>query len=431
MNKEEFDVAFDRLTKNQRTVLKSFLVGKTDEAIAQSLGFSDSSTVRRHIANICRVFELKNEEGEHFSYRQELIELFASFQPDLVGKELLAGVQLELEIPEGQVPVKSIFYVERNPIEADCYQEIFHSGTLILIKAPKLMGKTSLMSRIMAQANQHHYRIVQLNLRLADRATLTSLDKFLRCFCQMISRELQLEDRVNEYWDLELLSSNYNCTAYFEEYLLPQINSPIVLGLDEVDRLFQYPDIAQDFFGLLRLWHEKSKNPSIWQQLRLVVVHSTEVYIQLDANKSPFNVGLPINLSEFTPAQVQDLASRHQLNWNQDQVSQLMATVGGHPYLVRLAMYCIKRQNIGLEQLLKTAPTDEGIYSHHLSRLLIHLQEDIPLFEDFKSVVNTSPDPVQLERIQSYKLHAMGLVKLENNRVKPRYGLYQQYFSNL
>jgi AAA-like domain len=431
MNKEEFDAAFDRMTKNQRSVLKSFLAGKTDEAIALSLGFSDSSTVRRHIANICRVFELRNEEGEHFSYRQELIELFANFQPDLVSQKLLVGVRLELEIPEGQVPVNSIFYLERNPIESDCYQEIFHSGTLILIKAPKLMGKTSLMTRIMAQATHHNYRTVQLNLRLADKATLTSLDKFLRCFCQMVSRELHLEDRVNEHWDLELLSSNYNCTAYFEEYLLPQINCPLVLGLDEIDRLFQYPEIAQDFFGLLRLWHEKSKNPSIWQQLRLVVVHSTEVYIQLDANKSPFNVGLPVNLPEFTNAQVQDLASRHQLHWDCDRVSQLMAAVGGHPYLVRLAMYCMKRQNLTLEQLLKMAPTDEGIYSHHLRRLLINLQEDKPLFEDFKSVVNASPDSLQLERMQSYKLHSMGLVKLENNRVKPRYGLYQQYFRNL
>jgi hypothetical protein len=431
MNKEEFDIAFDRMTKTQRTVLKLFLAGNADEVIAQNSGFSDSSTVRRHISNICRIFELKNEAGEHFSYRQELIELFANFQPFLVNKELLSEVQLELEIPEGQVPVSSAFYIERNPIESDCYQEISHSGSLILIKAPKLMGKTSLMTRIMTQATLRHYRTVQLNLRLAERETLTSLDKYLRCFCQIISRELQLEDRVNEHWDLELLSSNYNCTAYFEEYLLPQINSPLVLGLDDIDRLFQYPEIAQDFFGLLRLWHEKSKNPSIWQQLRLVVVHSTEIYIKLDANKSPFNVGLPVNLPEFTPVQVEDLASRHQLNWKQDQVGQLMAMVGGHPYLVRLAMYCIKRHNLTLEQLLKMAPTDEGIYSHHLHRLLINLQEDIPLLEDFKKIVNASSNSVQLERIKSYKLHAMGLVKLENNQVRPRYGLYQQYFNNI
>ncbi|MBD2678707.1 MULTISPECIES: AAA-like domain-containing protein [Nostoc] len=429
MKKEEFDAAFEKITKTQRMVLKSFLAGKTDEAIAQSLSLSDSSTVRRHIAKICREFEFKNQEGEHFSYRQELIELFAHFRPDLVNPNLLTGVQLTLEFPEGQIPVNSIFYIERSTIESDCYQEIFYPGTLILIKAPKLMGKTSLLTRIMAHAAQHDYRTVQLNLRLADKAMLTSLDNFLRGFCQMVSRELQLEDRVNEYWDLELLSSNYNCTSYFEEYLLPQINCPLVLGLDESDRLFHYPEIAQDFFGLLRLWHEKSKNPNIWQKLRLVVVHSTEVYIQLDANKSPFNVGMPINLPEFTQAEVQDLASRHQLNWQQNQVEKLMAMVGGHPYLVRLAMYYIKRQNLTLEDFLATAATDEGIYSHHLKRLLINLQEDVELFESFKALINSTSESVQLERFQLYKLYAMGLVKFTGVKVQPRCDLYRRYFS--
>ena len=42
--------------------------------------------------------------------------------------------------------------------------------------------------------------------------------------------------------------------AYFEDYLLPEIDTPLVLGMDEVDRVFQYTDIVDDFFGLLRAW---------------------------------------------------------------------------------------------------------------------------------------------------------------------------------
>jgi hypothetical protein len=80
-----------------------------------------------------------------------------------------------------------------------------------------------------------------------------------------------------------------------------------------------------------------------------VVVHSTEVYVPLDINQSPFNVGTNIELPEFTSAQVQDLAGRYGLGWSTHQVEQLMALVGGHPYLVRKAMYHIRRQDaIGL-----------------------------------------------------------------------------------
>ncbi|NET34150.1 MAG: hypothetical protein F6K19_19355 [Cyanothece sp. SIO1E1] len=36
-------------------------------------------------------------------------------------------------------------------------------------------------------------------------------------------------------------------------------------------------------------------------------------------NRSPFNVGLSIELQEFTAAQVQDLAQRQDLNWHHHQ----------------------------------------------------------------------------------------------------------------
>ena len=47
------------------------------------------------------------------------------------------------EQPEGQVSLDSAFYVERPPIEADCYETILQPGALIRIKAPRQMGKTS------------------------------------------------------------------------------------------------------------------------------------------------------------------------------------------------------------------------------------------------------------------------------------------------
>ncbi|PSB01836.1 helix-turn-helix transcriptional regulator [Merismopedia glauca] len=106
MNQEEFHASFEQMTKTQRMVLKSFLANQIDEAIAKNLNL-DASTVRRHISNLCRIFGLKNESGEHFSYRQELIELFAKFRPDLVSSELLKGVKLEF--PDGQVSVFKMF----------------------------------------------------------------------------------------------------------------------------------------------------------------------------------------------------------------------------------------------------------------------------------------------------------------------------------
>jgi hypothetical protein len=287
------------------------------------------------------------------------------------------------------------------------------------------MGKTSLLNRIVEFAAKQDYRTVRLNLLQADGEKFSSLGKFLRWFCTCVSHELQLPSQLNNYWD-EDRGSIVNCTTYFEEHLLEQIDSPLVLALDEVDRVFQSAEITQGFFPMLRSWHEEAKTIDIWEQLRLVVVHSTEDYGPLDINQSPFNVGLPVELTEFTPEQVEDLARRHKLNWNDAQVQQLMAMVGGHPYLVRWALYHLACQDLTLEKLLQDAPTDAGIYEGHLRRHSGTLKNP-EIAAALKQVVTTS-EPVRLETMQAYKLYSMGLIKRIGDRVTPRCQLYQQYF---
>ncbi len=336
-----------------------------------------------------------------------------------------------LEIPGGSVPLNSFFYIERPPIEERTYTEINKPGSLIRIKAPRKMGKTSLMHRILTHAKQTGVHTVQIGLQRADSQVFTSLEKFLRWFCANISRQLNLEIRLDDYWD-EDIGSKVSCTLYLQEYLLEKIDAPVVLALDEVNRVFEYPEISRDFLPLLRSWYEDASELEIWQKLRLIVVHATEAYIPLDINQSPFNVGLPIKLPEFSLEQMQELAVRHGLDWAKgekglEKLAPLLAMIGGHPYLARLALYNLGNQTVSLEQLLKEAPTIAGIYSNYLRHHLANLQEHSELATALKRVV-TSPTSVQLEAIAAYKLESMGLVKLEGNQAMPSCELYQLYF---
>jgi hypothetical protein len=103
-----------------------------------------------------------------------------------------------------------------------------------------------------------------------------------------------------------------------------------------------------------------------------------------------------------------------------------MAMVGGHPYLVRWALYHLACQDLTLEKLLQDAPTDAGIYEGHLRRHSGTLKNP-ELAAALKQVVTTS-EPVRLETMQAYKLYSMGLIKRIGDRVTPRCHLYQQYF---
>ncbi|HEY9726221.1 MAG TPA: AAA-like domain-containing protein [Chroococcales cyanobacterium] len=333
---------------------------------------------------------------------------------------------LTLDQPEGRVGLESAFYVERPPIESDCYEAILKPGALIRVKAPRQMGKSSLMSRILDRAQAQGYRTACLNFQLADAEFLTSLDKFLQWFCASIAWQLELEDKLADYWT-GILGSKNKCTNYFQRYLLSETTSPLALGLDEVDQIFQHPEIAADFFGLLRAWHEQGKNQAIWQRLRLVIVHSKEVYIPLNINQSPFNVGVPIELPELNQVQVRDLARRHELDWSETEVEQVMEMMGGHPYLVRVALYQIARGKMSLEQLLRVAPTEEGPYYDHLRRHLLNLEENAELVAAVKQVV-AADRPVQIKAAEAFKLRSMGLVKLQGNAVSPLCEMYRQYF---
>ncbi|MBN4004857.1 MAG: AAA-like domain-containing protein [Nostoc sp. LPT] len=357
-----------------------------------------------------------------FIKQQLLINLAIVKQSTPKAKENNSSVIFENT--DGQVPLNSLFYIERPEVEIKCYESILQPGALIRIKAPQKMGKTSLMSRILEHSKQKGYRTVSINLW--SQENLTDLNNFLQAFCATLSYELGLEDKIDQSWKRRL-SSQVNCTNYLKDYLLKNIDVPLVLGLDDIDKIFPYPEIAQEFFALLRAWHENGKNEEIWQKLRLVIAHSQEVYVSLNVNQSPFNVGLPIEIGEFNVTQIKELVQRHKLNWSDTEIGQLKEMIDGHPYLLRTALYQIATGNLTLEQFLKVAPTDEGLFRGFLHPYLSLLEEDKLLKAAMKKVIE-SDIPVQLDYTQSFKLRSLGLIKFKENKVQCLCNLYRLYF---
>ncbi|MEG4508092.1 AAA-like domain-containing protein [Microcoleus sp. F6_B4] len=350
----------------------------------------------------------------------------------------------DLEFPGGPIPLDSRFYIERSGAEALACAEISKPGGLVRIKAPKKMGKSSLMLRIIHAAVDRGYRTVTVDFHQADAAVFASLDKFLRWLCVNVARQLKLEPNLDEFWD-EDMGSKVSCTIYFENYLLELIDSPIVLAIDEINRVFERTNIARDFLSVIRFWYEQARASKTWQKLRVVVIYSTEIYIPLNLNQSPFNVGMPIKLSEFSAEQVQDLASRHGLNWsNSYPIEQLMNMVGGHPYLVHLALYHLailqqNRQSVDREEpgeklgraelaeLLTAAPTHSGIYSDYLQNQSLAIKQQPELASAFQQVVDAK-NSIYLEPLIAYQLDSMGLIKLDGNNCSLSCELYRLYF---
>ncbi|MEM9977163.1 MAG: AAA-like domain-containing protein [Cyanobacteria bacterium P01_D01_bin.2] len=199
----------------------------------------------------------------------------------------------DLELPGGTMPLESAFYIRREPWDTRCLQEIENRGGLVRVKAPRQMGKTSLLARIRDQANELNYRTVTLDFLETDERTFTDSSIFLKRLCALVSRKLGFSPRkVTEFWDEELFGPKENCTDYFEEYILSKIG---VTGQCEVF-LFSLSALAK---SNEHSHTERARNVRDW----------------LNDHKQPVQLwNSTLGLSKFCANYVRRLAEKSRLN---------------------------------------------------------------------------------------------------------------------
>lgn len=382
--------------------------------------------------------------------RRTLHLLFSAFKLDLLDSDLQqcpedtevppsqpwiesTSNSLSIPYPSGPVPIGSEYYIRRPEVDDRALQEILQPGCVIRIKAPSGFGKTSLLLRLLHQAKQHGYNTVAIDLQQADTETLSQSHAFLRWFCVVLCRKLERETSVDQYWD-DLLGSKLSTTLYVREAILSGLDRPLVLVLNEVERVFEHPETARSLLPLLRSWHEEAQHDEVWKQLRLVVAYSTDAYLPLDINQSPFNVGLPLTLPPFTRAQVEAIAQAYAVIWNEAVCDRLLDLLGGNPTLINLALYHL-HQGMSADELLRSVASSEGIYRNHLQRLLTQINTNPQWVEQIQSLVchdamNSADErpQIRLDPILAYKLEGLGLIQPTPNGWQLSCKLYQEYF---
>jgi hypothetical protein len=437
---KDFDDALDRaLTSTQRTILKAFLslyddnssFTRVDEAIQEQANLADVTTVRQHISQSLKRLGFKADGERATNGRLWLVDIFLQHKPDWVNPSLkvsrnMSGVSATLEYPEGEASKADPFYLCPEDKLLEARIRIQQPGALLRIQAPALRGKTSFMSRVLEAASELEYRTAYIDLGLL-KGLVHNLDAFLRNFWSLLAEELSIEGVAD--WP-SIPDSVLSCTSYCQKYVLPAEDRPLVLGIDKADYLFTYPQTADSFFAMLRTWHENGKRSGSWVKLRLVIAHATDRYIPLNIHQSPFNVGVPLNLLPLSLEQMVDLAKRHSLQWSLTDMQAIQQRVGGHPYLVRLALYHAALNQWSLDVLLQDMGANSRIYHSHLERLKRSLLQDpdhLKLINALAQVV-TAQKPMPVDTWLIYKLDSLGLITARGSEFVPSYELYRDYF---
>ncbi|MEM7033481.1 MAG: AAA-like domain-containing protein, partial [Chloroflexota bacterium] len=330
----------------------------------------------------------------------------------------------DLAIPGGAVKLRDQLYIER---DADIHlkREVIQTGTTMTIRAPRQSGKSSLLVRGLQQARQHGLKVINIDLQSIERKYLTSLDNFLHALAEFIVLKLRLDQtEVDKSWG-GALGPQMKLTNLFEDYILAESGAPIVLAIDEADRLLQ-TEFYQDFFSLLRSWHNERAYNDLWDSLNLILAISTEPYLLIpDISQSPFNVGLKLYLEDFSLEQVQLLNQRHNSPISIGEVTQLMRLLNGHPYLTRTVFYTLITQNMTYSSFVNQTLDETGPFGDHLRHHYWLLQKEGTLKDNLKQVINQNRCD---DENAFFRLLRAGLVKGTNDSCSCRCELYEAYF---
>jgi transcriptional regulator with XRE-family HTH domain len=355
------------------------------------------------------------------------------------------GLNLDalIESPAQQHP--SNFYVERFSLEDKVSRDDLLSKKIIRIKAPRKMGKTSLAIELLSHLKE--YETVYLSFCDVNPDVFTDLERFLKWFCIQVADSLMsnyslenpdddimtIVNRLEEKWS-NVLDQKGNCTKYFEDHLLATTEKPIILVLDDVDLVFDQPSVRDDFCQMLRSWYNRAMTGigRGWTKMNLIVIHSTDIYGELDINSSPLkNVGEVFQPKGFNSEQVKEMVQKYQLGYQSDEIERLRSFMDGNPYLIRKALnYLLTNRDVTLEHYLQNiATTPMGPYHNYLIDLWSRLSGNPTLITIFQEILNSTTG-IQVNQDTMFQLDRMGLIQLEEHSKLSVVSckLYREYF---
>ena len=329
----------------------------------------------------------------------------------------------EIPTPSGAVNLDDPFYIER---EADVRlkRQITKFGDTTTIRAPRQTGKTSLLMRGINHAIEQGYNICYLDFQNFDSDKMISFPLFLQTVVENVCNDLNLDSHI----DNSTPYGKFDVTKFMERQVLGNFDQPIVLAIDEADLLLQ-TDFYTDFFAMLRFWHNLRSHPlrnKLWKKFNLILVISTQPYLLIRRiEQSPFNVGLILELPDFSEQQVRELNRRYGLSIEESNISNLMALLNGHPFLTRWAFYTLATKNISWNELEAVAASDRSPFGDHLRHQYWIIRNQPDLQKALKDIISTNNSS---DEMALYRLLRAGLIKGSGDSYTYRCNLYKRYF---
>jgi WD40 repeat protein len=250
----------------------------------------------------------------------------------------------------GSLPADAPSYVERQ-CDRD-YYNLLKERKYCYVFNCRQMGKSSLRVRVTHKLQAEG--IVCATIDPQKIGVEVTCEQWYASAIRSLVGDLDLKSKFDlRGWirERELLSPVQRFAEFIETVVLREIDAPIVIFVEEIDRLLSLKFGMDDFFGLVRSFFEDRPTKPDYNRLTFSFLGvATPTDLIQSHNTSAFNIGYAVEMAGFTLTEalplMQGLASK--LANPQDYLEEAVNWTGGQPFLIQRLLGMMEKELVGI-----------------------------------------------------------------------------------
>ncbi len=246
----------------------------------------------------------------------------------------------------GSLPADAPSYVDRQ-CDRD-YYELLKERKYCYVFNCRQMGKSSLRVRVTHKLQAEG--VVCATIDPQKIGVEVSCEQWYASAIRSLVGDLDLKSKFDlRSWirERELLSPVQRFAEFIETVVLQEIDTPIVIFVEEIDRLLSLKFGMDDFFGLVRSFFEDRPTKPEYNRLTFSFLGvATPTDLIQSNNTSAFNIGYAVEMAGFTLTEalplMEGLANR--VTNPQDYLAEAVQWTGGQPFLIQRLLGIIRQE---------------------------------------------------------------------------------------
>ena len=350
-------------------------------------------------------------------------------------------MQFEYQVG-GSLRADSPSYIYR---QADhTFYDALRTGKFCYVLNSRQMGKSSLRVQAIRRLTADGFACIFVDLTGMGRQGLTP-EKWYAGFIQALVTGSALGLWPWRSWwreQREFLSPCQCLRAFIEEVLCAEIGQPLIIFVDEIDRVLSQSFPLDDFFGLIRYFSEKKvDSPEQYPLTFALLGVASPTELVRERTKSPFNIGQAIALSGFTLEEAQPLQAglSQPLPHASAVLQEILGWTNGQPFLTQKLCQLVadaahEGHQVNVEAVVRSRVLEQWEAQdepEHLrticDRILRHRQTTVPCLDLYQQVLRQGEIPADQSEVQQY-LKLSGLVVEQDGTLQPHNRIYQTLF---